>query len=103
MGGDRGEPSSSSPGYTCGYEIDGAQSFDRTARGRRAAGEWDSVGSGVKSLAVLSGRVLSRVTDLRAHREVYFGVSALCIARSRMVRLLGRRCGSRWPGAGSEC
>ena len=103
MGGDRGEPSSSSPGHTCGYEIDGAQSFDRTARGRRAAGEWDSVGSGVKSLAVLSGRVLSRVTDLRAHREVYFGVSALCIARSRMVRLLGRRCGSRWPGAGSEC
>ena len=57
----------------------------------------------MKSLAVFSGRVLSRVTDLRAHREVYFGVSALYITRSGRVRLLGPRCGSRWPGAGSEC
>lgn len=55
MGGNRGEPSSPRPGHTCSYAINQAQSFDRTARGMRVAGEWGSGVAGETALAARRG------------------------------------------------
>lgn len=73
MGGNPGEPSFPSPGHTRGYEINQAQSFDRTAGGMTAeqlvSGVAAFVGDGAGGVKRMSGRA----THLRVRGEVCLG------------------------------
>lgn len=96
MGGNPGEPSFPSPGHTRGYEINQAQSFDRTAGGMTAEQLVSGVAACVGRWCWRREEDVGQGHPLAGAWGSLFGGDALYITRGCM---LAPGCGSWWSDA----